>query len=202
MYTHDTPDYDELFPDCRETGNSQLRQCHLVMLRMLKILDHLSRRHGFAYWLDHGSLLGAVRHQGFIPWDGDLDIAMLRKDYEKFVANAVPELPNDIFFQSIATDPFYDKVAPQGKLRDKYSHYIDRARNRPHEKRHNGLQIDIAVYDRLFAQPIAAIYNLKFLRLLRRFVYETFDSSLLLLNPHQWGYPLCLYKLVYWMPEY
>ncbi len=52
------------------------------------LLDLFSRRckeHGLSYWLDFGTLLGAVRHQGFVPWDDDLDVSMMRDDYEKLI---------------------------------------------------------------------------------------------------------------------
>ncbi len=81
-------DFNTLFPDERESGETRLRQCQLVMLRMLKIFDHLCTRHNIEYFLTGGSLLGAVRHQGFIPWDDDLDVGMTRNNYEKFSACA------------------------------------------------------------------------------------------------------------------
>ncbi|MBW1616748.1 MAG: LicD family protein [Deltaproteobacteria bacterium] len=68
------------------------------MLRMLKIFDYIAKKHNIKYWLSLGTLLGAVRHSGFIPWDDDTDIAMTRKDYEKFLKKGVAELPEDIFF--------------------------------------------------------------------------------------------------------
>ncbi len=91
-------DFDKLFPDNRETGDTPLRQCQLVMLRMFKIFDYLCNKHNIKYFLTGGSLIGAVRHSGFIPWDDDLDVGMTRKNYELFVQKAVSELPQDIFF--------------------------------------------------------------------------------------------------------
>ena len=73
------------------------------MLRILKVVDHICRRHQIPYWLCSGTLLGAVRHGGFIPWDDDLDIAMLREDYERFLAVAGCELPPDMFLQTKET---------------------------------------------------------------------------------------------------
>jgi len=142
-------DFDRLFPDERERGETPIRQSQLVMLRMLKILDYLCQRHGIQYFLSGGSLLGAIRHKGFIPWDDDLDIGMTRKNYEKFVKLAVPELPYDIFFQTPETDVFYSqKSNVDARLRDKYSSY-DHVGIENH-KWHEGLQVDIFVYDRAY----------------------------------------------------
>lgn len=142
-------DFDHLFPDNREAGETPLRQCQLVMLRMLKIFDYLCVKHGIKYFLTGGSLIGAVRHQGFIPWDDDLDVGMLRRDYERFVQLAVSELPHDIFFQTPQTDPYYPANSNvDARLRDKYSSYNHIGVRNP--KWHEGLQVDIFVYDRAY----------------------------------------------------
>jgi lipopolysaccharide cholinephosphotransferase len=141
-------DFDVLFPDEREKGETTLRQCQLVMLRMLKILDYLCTKHSIKYFLTGGTLLGSIRHNGFIPWDDDIDVGMTRDNYEKFVKLAVPELPGDIFFQNQDTDPYYNKTSNvDARLRDKYSSYID---NNVVKKFHQGLMLDIFVYDRAF----------------------------------------------------
>ena len=59
---------------------------------LLKIVDCICKKHNLEYWLDAGTCLGAVRHQGFIPWDDDMDICMLRDDYER----AVPILKEEL----------------------------------------------------------------------------------------------------------
>ena len=68
----------------RKDGTSiTVRDVQLVLLEMLKDIDALCKKHNIRYWLTGGSALGAVRHKGFIPWDDDADIGMLREDYEK-----------------------------------------------------------------------------------------------------------------------
>lgn len=60
-----------------------LRTLQLADTEMLKIVDLLCRKNHLTYWLDWGSLLGAIRHKGFIPWDDDLDISLPQEDYRK-----------------------------------------------------------------------------------------------------------------------
>ena len=67
-----------------EYTNSNLRKLQLTELETLKVLDQLCRENNINYIIDAGTLLGAVRHGGFIPWDDDIDVRMLRKDYDKF----------------------------------------------------------------------------------------------------------------------
>jgi len=81
-----------------------LRKAQLIMLDMLIEFDAVCKKHQLKYWLDSGTLLGAVRHQGFIPWDDDIDISMPVEDYNKFLKIARSELSSEIFFQTSKTD--------------------------------------------------------------------------------------------------
>jgi lipopolysaccharide cholinephosphotransferase len=81
-----------------------LRKAQLIMLEMLVEFDAICKKHNLKYWLDSGTLLGAVRHQGFIPWDDDIDLSMPVEDYNKFKEIASKELSDNIFFQTSQTD--------------------------------------------------------------------------------------------------
>ena len=63
----------------------QLRRLQLTQLEILKVIDKICREHDIPYSLYAGTLLGAVRHQGFIPWDDDLDVCMSRANYNRFL---------------------------------------------------------------------------------------------------------------------
>ena len=74
--------------------DNELKQMHKIQLNMLIEFDKVCRNNNIKYILDAGTLLGAIRHKGFIPWDDDIDVRMLRDDYEKFCVVANKELPD------------------------------------------------------------------------------------------------------------
>ena len=81
-----------------------------LQLRELEILDFFAdvcKRNGLRYFIIAGTLLGAVRHGGFIPWDDDIDVAMPRRDFNKFAKICKKELPDGYFFQSSKTEKEY-----------------------------------------------------------------------------------------------
>ncbi len=79
-------------------GQEMMRRIQLIELEMLSEFDRICRKHGLRYVLWAGTLLGAVRHGGFIPWDDDIDILMLYEDYMKFINLASEELDKKRFF--------------------------------------------------------------------------------------------------------
>ena len=129
--------------DNREEGCDELGQAKLVMLKLLRVFDDICRKNNLKYWLDGGTLIGAIRHNGFIPWDDDIDVAMLSDDYEKFIEIAQQELPDDVFLQTRKTDKEYPLYIT--KLRDKYSTYEEQ--NVARLNCHKGIFIDIFPMD-------------------------------------------------------
>ena len=75
-----------------------------VQLKMVEKIQNICKEHGIRYFIIWGTLLGALRHGGFIPWDDDFDIGMLRPDYEKFCKIAEKEIMSPLFFQTALTD--------------------------------------------------------------------------------------------------
>ncbi|MCM1504723.1 MAG: LicD family protein [Muribaculum sp.] len=122
---------------------SPLRQHQLRMLGMLEQLDAICRRHRIPYWLSSGTLIGAVRHGGFIPWDDDVDIEMMEDDYRKLLDVLAEELHDEDFaVQTTATDPEF--LFPFAKFRDMHS-YLEESNGLDSLFRFRGCYIDIFV---------------------------------------------------------
>jgi len=84
-----------------------IRPLQLRILKILLAIDQVCKEHGLRYYLIAGTLLGAVRHKGFIPWDDDLDIAMPRPDYETLMSHAKEWLPSPFEAKCAEIDPTY-----------------------------------------------------------------------------------------------
>ena len=110
--TQASEDLDALFIDKRENLDTDIDKIKHIALKILMMVDHLSEKHGFNYFLAYGTLLGAVRHDGYIPWDDDIDIMMTRTDLNKLIAVS-NELPDSINFFAHGLDFV--------KVMDKYS---------------------------------------------------------------------------------
>lgn len=117
-----------------------LREIQLTELEMLRYFDKLCREHGLRYSLIGGSMLGAVRHKGFIPWDDDIDTYMSIEDFRKFIK--IFKENTDYFLQSPNTDiqsPFV-----MYKLRKNNTCMMEPGTERLHI--HQGIWLDIFVY--------------------------------------------------------
>lgn len=119
---------------------SDLRKMQLRMLEMLKFSDKICKENNIEYWIDSGTLLGAARHGGFIPWDDDVDICMTTKNLRKFEKIMRKCHSDEFVIQNHKTDKGY--FGFWSVLRDLKSEYIQD--DGLHERRgYKGLQIDI-----------------------------------------------------------
>ena len=132
---------------------SPLRRQQMVMLGMMAELDRICRKYDIPYFLYGGTLLGAIRHNGFIPWDDDLDVGLLHNDYVRLMKVLPDELPPHIALQTNDTDPNYFYF--YAKLRDRRS-FVDEA-NYDRVFRERGIFIDIFPFEHVqpWAQRLA-----------------------------------------------
>lgn len=84
-------------PPLKDEATLNFQQC---LSALLLIFHRMCKKHGLKYWIDFGTLLGAVRHGGFIPWDDDIDVAMLREDYDRLI----PEMKEELASYGIKID--------------------------------------------------------------------------------------------------
>lgn len=94
---------------CEFAVSSERKKIWACLLDLLAQVDAVCKKYDIPYYAIGGTLLGAVRHKGFIPWDDDLDIAMMRKDYNRFLEVAPKEIQGKYFFQTTLTDQDYYK---------------------------------------------------------------------------------------------
>lgn len=142
-----------------------LRKAQLRMLDILIEVDKICRKHNIPYWLDGGTLLGAVRHGGFIPWDDDLDIAVLKKDYLKLRKIFLLELPPNMIFQDWKNEK--NSSFKIGKVRDRESFFIDPLANE--NIKEQGIYIDIAPMERVAFFGLKKFIDFFYGRFYRRF---------------------------------
>ena len=86
---------------------SNIDMLHKVDLDIVKAVVDICEKHGFKYYMLGGTMLGAIRHKGFIPWDDDIDLGLPRKDYDRFLKVAPRELPSYLKLVNFRTDPDY-----------------------------------------------------------------------------------------------
>lgn len=123
-------------------GN-ELKKIQEIELQVLEEIIRICKKSNIQYFIVGGTALGAARHEGFIPWDDDIDIGMTRDNYNKFIEKAESELGPEYFLQNFISDPkapaYFSKVRKNGT---KFVEYCNRNLDM-----HHGVFVDIIPYD-------------------------------------------------------
>lgn len=129
-----------------QTSNQLQQKIWATEQEILDVIHQVCTEHGLRYSLAYGTLIGAVRHGGFIPWDDDIDIMMPREDYEKLLAVWDQSAPKGYILQNTRTDP--DFTQNFTKIRKDHTTFLqDEAERTKHY--HKGLFVDIFPGDRV-----------------------------------------------------
>lgn len=147
-----------------EISTKVLRDVQLVQLDILIEFDRICKIHGIKYQLFSGTLIGAIRHNGFIPWDDDIDIAMIRSDYDKFLKACESHLSPDYFLQNYNTDPKYYRQF--SRIRKNNTLYLQEGYK--DIDMHHGIFIDIFPLDYVLPDSYIEKIRCKFLQILLR----------------------------------
>ena len=139
-----------------------------IQLTLLDEIDSFCRANGLRYTLAYGTLLGAVRHKGYIPWDDDIDIAMLREDYDKFVANFKVSDKPYVVVHDYTNDVTYDQ--PFAKVSDERTIFYEKGTY----AKDVGLFVDVFPIDNLYdteEQSVEYLKKIRWVKILRDVKY-------------------------------
>ena len=150
-----------------------MNEIQKIELDMLLEVDQVCKKLGIHYFIVGGTLLGAVRHKGFIPWDDDIDVGMLRADYETFVHRAQELLPAGSFLQTRFTDP--ELPCCFAKVRKDGTTFIETSMK--DLRIHHGIYVDVFPFDYYPQNRVLAKINDIRLILIAHRVNEAFYSK-------------------------
>ena len=125
------------------TNNVDMKRVHEVLLRTGKCITEILERHSIPYMLAYGTLLGAVRHKGFIPWDDDFDLMLFGDTYEQAMNFLRAELPDDLFLEDEKSEPLFFHAWPRVKDMNTEASYSLFPQDTAYS--HHGLSVDLFI---------------------------------------------------------
>lgn len=152
---------------------STMREIQLCAFDILVEVVRVCEKNGLTYYLNFGTLLGAVRHKGFIPWDNDIDIEMPIGDYLKFLKIAPKEISKDFFVQTYKTDPGFNLLWTQVRANNTTSLPVKFA----NWDIHWGMHIDIFPLVRVFDGKFQKKFQEKALCIARALVEKEYLTA-------------------------
>jgi len=173
---------DEVICDYEVTAKT--KRIWAKQLGILAELDRVCKKYKINYFAVCGTLLGAVRHKGFIPWDDDMDVGLLREDYEKLLIHA-DEFQKPYFLQNVFTDP--ECYTHTSRLRDSETTAI--VLSDKHCKCNHGIYIDIFPFDHLVDNKIQRFFQFLDLTAYSRLLQ--YSKAYYLSKNTGWKYRLC-----------
>lgn len=156
-----------------------LRKMQLMELGILKEVDRVCREHDIAYFLDSCSALGAARHDGFIPWDDDIDVGMMRADYERFLSVAPEALGEQYVLSEPMTNAIHSAMFAKVWLRGTKFYTVETL----DAGLRQGIGIDVLPYDVLSADERVAQKQRQRCSLLQKLLYLYHSKNVVV--PHK-----------------
>lgn len=149
---------------------ANIRKYQMAQLRILEYFDAVCRENHLTYFLVFGTLLGAVRHGGFIPWDADIDVAMYREDYETIRNILTENAPSELFYEHYSTEK--NHISPHAELRIVGTRVIfSNTSLTGCDPQNDGIYIDIFPIDKVADPDETERKQVKKIKKLRRLVY-------------------------------
>lgn len=146
--------------------SADIKKLWAVEMDIAQKLLEVCNKHNLRIWAEAGTLLGAVRHKGFIPWDDDMDFSMMREDYEKLMEIGPMEFKEPYFFQSFYTDNFSGGML---KVRRSDTAMIE-SDYKNHQDLNRGIFVDIFVLDAIPKSKLSFQLEFETIKLLRRII--------------------------------